>query len=112
MHSKASIIVQQTLSEAIQISHNIGATSVSLLALTGFANLHYIDGNYDQCAILLGLITDQPELDDYVNETRIEPLLQELEDHLPEQKFVKAINRGRNLDLNEVISDLLPNKIT
>ena len=103
-------LVRATFSEALNIAYHIGSSSVTLLALAGFAHLNFIDAKYVECAELIGLLTSHPELDNYVNKTRIEPILDLLSEKLSEQQLGKAIQTGHTLKLDLIVADLLPKK--
>jgi predicted ATPase/DNA-binding SARP family transcriptional activator/Flp pilus assembly protein TadD len=94
------------LREALSESTAIGVTPLTLDALAGVALLRAETGQGDSAAELVGLIVNHPAVEaDSVQVT--ETILDGLREALPAEQIEAALERGKGMDLDAVVSGLL-----
>jgi len=101
-HARAWDHLSQSLSESIAI----GVAPLTLDALVGVAQLRAETGQGDAAAELLGVILNHPSVE--VDSVQLaEAVLAGLRETLPEEQIEAALARGKTLDLDEVVAELL-----
>ncbi|MCZ7542014.1 MAG: hypothetical protein M5R40_00030 [Anaerolineae bacterium] len=75
--------------------------------LVGFAWLRLLDGQPQRGAELVGLVAHHPATDEFTMRGDMEPVRVKLEGALPPTVFAEALERGRTLDLEGVVNELL-----
>jgi tetratricopeptide (TPR) repeat protein len=101
-HTPAWDYLRQALSE----SAAIGATPLTLDALVGVARLHAEIGRGDSAAELLGVALNHPAVE--VDSTQVaETILDGLREALPAEQLEAAMERGKTLELDAVVAELL-----
>lgn len=92
--------------EALQESWDVGTTWVALAALVGLAEVRAREGDYTQAAGLVGLACGHPGSNREVVQTtgRVRALLL---DRLGAEELERAMERGREWDLGEVVAGIL-----
>lgn len=94
------------LYEALDKSAAIGVVPITLFALTGIAELQAKAKDYVQAAELLGLVLGHPAIDAQ-NKEEAEPILSVLREALPASELETALERGKTLDLKQVVAEML-----
>jgi hypothetical protein len=94
------------LCDALTQSAAIGVVPITLFALTGIAELEIKAKRYVRAAELLGLVLGHPAMDAQ-NKQEAEPLLATLREALPADELEAALERGKLLDLDTVITEVL-----
>ena len=97
---------QRALSEAMAV----GSLSVELYALVGFARLKALTGEPVGAAEWLGLIMAHPSFDTDAQQ-RAEALLTTLREALPADELEAALARGKALQLQAVVDELLADAV-
>jgi len=100
------------LLQSLTITREIGFIRDIVNLLYEFARLRVAQGNFEGAAELLALVIDHPASDLYrMLEGRIRDsareLLSKIKHDLPAEVFNAALERGRNLDLDGLIDDIL-----
>ncbi len=90
---------RQSLIQALEIARSIDSKPLVLHSMVSFATLHYLQGELDRAAELVGLIQPQPEANQDV-QLLLMRLLSTLKQEMPETKREEATSRGELLDLN------------
>jgi predicted ATPase len=91
---------------ALEKSTAIGVVPITLFALTGIAELRVKAKHYVQAAELLGLVLDHPAIDAQ-NKEEAEPILSMLREALPAGELETALERGKALELRQVVAEML-----
>jgi predicted ATPase/class 3 adenylate cyclase len=94
------------LCEAMVRSADIGAIPITLFALTGIAELQAKARRYARAAELLGLALGHPAMDAQ-NKQEAEPILAMLRQALPAGELEAALERGKSLDLEVTVTEIL-----
>jgi predicted ATPase len=101
-HAPAWEFLRQALSESMAI----GVAPLTLDALVGVARLRAETGQGDSAAELLGVVLSHPSVE--VDSAQVaETILAGLRDVLPAERLETAIERGKTLELNAVVAELL-----
>lgn len=96
------------LRESLDGAWRIGALQTSLAVITGFAQLAYMQRQYKHSAELMGVVSQEIDMDDATVERRLEPLLKHLEANMDADTLLGALEYGRvSLSLEAVVDDLL-----
>ncbi len=103
------------LLQSLRITKEIGFMRDIINLLYEFARLRVAQNNPEGAAELLALVLQHPASHQTrMHEGRIrdsaKDLLAELEDELPHETYTAALERGQELDLDEVIADLVETK--
>jgi tetratricopeptide (TPR) repeat protein len=103
---------EKYLLQSLTITKEIGFVRDIVNLLYEFARLRVAHGDLEGAAELLALVIAHPASDLYrMLEGRIrdsaEQLLSQIESDLPPDVLSAALERGRNLDIDEVVDDLL-----
>ncbi|MCP4536314.1 MAG: tetratricopeptide repeat protein [Chloroflexi bacterium] len=91
---------------ALEKSAAIGVIPITLFALTGIAELQAKAKDYVRAAELLGLVLDHPAIDAQ-NKEEAEPILSTLRETLSAGELETALERGKALDLPQVVAEML-----
>jgi tetratricopeptide (TPR) repeat protein len=91
---------------ALSESTEIGAVSLTLAALAGFARLLMQNRHYKRAAELLGLALDHPSIEVDVKHGAKLPLTT-LREKIPADELEGALERGKSLDLDTVVQEIL-----
>ncbi|MCP4544087.1 MAG: tetratricopeptide repeat protein [Chloroflexi bacterium] len=94
------------LHEALEKSVTIGVVPIALFALTGIAELQTRARRYVWAAELLGLVLGHPAMDAQ-NKQETKPTLSVLREALPASELETALERGKSLELEVVVAELL-----
>ncbi|MBN1147557.1 MAG: tetratricopeptide repeat protein [Anaerolineales bacterium] len=94
------------LYEALDLSAAIGVIPIVLFTLAGIAGLWAKAGRYERAAELLGLALNHPAVDAQ-NEREAEPILAMLRRALPAGDLEAALERGKSLELDAVVAEIL-----
>ncbi len=100
------------LVQCLTISKEVGFVRDIINLLYEFARLRVAHNNPEGAAELLGLVLQHPAshssrmLEGPIRDSA-KVLLAELEDELPHETYITALERGQELELDEVIADLL-----
>ena len=100
------------LVQCLTISKEVGFVRDIINLLYEFARLRVAQNNPEGAAELLGLVLQHPAshssrmLEGPIRDSA-KVLLAELEDELPQETYAAALERGQELELDEVIADLL-----
>jgi tetratricopeptide (TPR) repeat protein len=98
---------RRDLHQGLQLAQGLGAVPVILHAVIGFARLSARTGQAEQAAEFAGLVDVHPALVAEMRRNKLNPLLAELKAALPPETWAAAKERGRALDLNAVVQELL-----
>jgi hypothetical protein len=94
------------LREALSESTAIGLVPLTLDTLTGVALLRAETGQREQAAELLGLVLNHPAAE--ASGTQVaQAILAKLRETLPAEQLEAALERGKEMDLNTVVTGLL-----
>ncbi|MFN2167012.1 MAG: hypothetical protein ACK2U9_12220, partial [Anaerolineae bacterium] len=94
------------LREALSESTAIGVTPLTLDALTGVALLRAETGQGDLAAELVGLIANHPAVE--ADSAQVaETILDGLRDALTTERLEAALERGKGMELDAVVAELL-----
>ncbi|HEX2619749.1 MAG TPA: tetratricopeptide repeat protein [Phototrophicaceae bacterium] len=98
---------QRAFYEALTIAHELHYLSVVLEVLLGFAQIRLTAGDSDTAAAWLGLVVAHPGT--LVNTAihRVEPLKAKLEAEIGVEALTAAMERGKTLDLDTVVEEIL-----
>ena len=99
-------VAWEYLCEALPELLAIGAIVVVLEALVGVALLQAKAGRYVQAAELLGLVMNHPALDEETKQYA-DPVLATLREAFPADQLEAALERGKSLDLEAVVAEIL-----
>jgi len=104
---------EQYLFQSLRISKEIGFAREIVNLLYEYARLHVARGNPEGAVELPALVIEHPASQQYrMMEGRIrgsaKDLLAELESELSPEAYTAALERGQELDLDEVIENLSP----
>ena len=94
------------LHETLDESFAIGALPIALDALVGVAGLRAKAGQCAPAAELLGLVQSHPATKEESQQIA-EPVLAILRDKLPADQLEAALTRGKALELEAVIAEIL-----
>lgn len=100
------------LVQSLKITDEIGFIRDTLILLFEFAQLQVALGNIEQATELLAFVIQHPTsdqfrwLDGHLCDSA-KGLIAELEGELPQETYEAALERGQDLDLDEVIVDLV-----
>ncbi len=94
------------LREALGESWSIGSIFVTVEALSWLALLYARAGQAERAAELMGLVLDHPSLSEPTRREII-PILDMLRGLLPAAQLDAALERGRELDLAQVVAEVL-----
>ena len=94
------------LREALSESTAIGVTPLTLDALTGVALLRAEAGQGDSAVELIGLIVNHPAVE-VDSAQAAEAILAGLRETLPAEQLEAALERGKGLELDAVVAELL-----
>jgi len=96
------------LRESIRLSMKIGAITITLIALCGIARLRMRAGDHAGAVELLSMVLNHAASGGDVDvERESVPLLNELGQLLPPDALSAALERGRDGDLDSVVSGIL-----
>jgi tetratricopeptide (TPR) repeat protein len=95
---------------ALQEAMEVKAIILILDALTGIAGLLIQSGGYPRAAQLLGLALNHPAVQAETH-TNAKPFLDALRQALNEEQLVAEMERGKSLDLQEVVTEIVEQKI-
>jgi predicted ATPase len=93
--------------EALSVYHSIGNRWALAETLCGFAKLLIARGEKEQAVEFVTLVFANPKTNDTWAATYAKPLLASLEAELPPEVYATAIERGKALELDAVVRDLL-----
>jgi tetratricopeptide (TPR) repeat protein len=99
--------VPAMLTRAMNQSREIGDLTLVLELIVGFAHLHLKLGNITKSAELAGFAEVQPATIAETHNYRLKPLYKMLKESLPNDEYQNALERGKSLDLDHVVEDLL-----
>jgi hypothetical protein len=93
----------------IQALQSKSATFIDnrLTAVTGFALWYLLNEKVEQGAEIVGLAQAHPLFSHVLKHLRLKPLLAELAAALPADQLNAALERGKTLDLDTVIKEIL-----
>jgi tetratricopeptide (TPR) repeat protein len=100
------------LPQSLTITNEIGFIRDSINLLSEFARLQVAKGDSEQAAELLAFVLQHPAShESRMLEGRIEDsatdLLAKIEDELPQEIYTSALERGQELELDEIVADLI-----
>lgn len=101
-HDVAWLYLRQALSDSV----TIGAVPLTLDALVSVARLRVEGGQYVLAAELVGLVTNHPATEAGSIQL-VEQVLAELRDVLPAKQLAAALERGKGMNLDGAVADLL-----
>jgi predicted ATPase len=97
--------------EALRLAVEQNLTTDLLYSVLGFAAIRGYNGQVEQAVEWFGLVLHHPASD--VNVTNdIKPFLTELETRIDKTTFAAALERGKQLNLEDIIARLAPTNIT
>ncbi|HEX2619497.1 MAG TPA: tetratricopeptide repeat protein [Phototrophicaceae bacterium] len=99
-------LASSTLYQSLTISHTLRATPMTLELIAGFAWLHLHAGDQIRAAELTGLAAHHPAHNDDIR-IKLDELLPQLRTALSTDELAAALERGKALDLDTVVIDLL-----
>jgi tetratricopeptide (TPR) repeat protein len=105
LHDHAA--ARQDLEQSLRAAHQLGAIPEVLEALAGFARLFARTERADRAAEIAGLINNHPTLTPEMRNSSLEPLLAELQVALQPDVLAAGLERGRSLEVNAVVQELL-----
>jgi tetratricopeptide (TPR) repeat protein len=100
-------VARRDLHQSLQLAQELGAAPVMLHAVIGFARLFARMGLAEQSAEFAGWVDVHPALVAEMRQNKLNPLLAELQAALSPETLAAAMERGRALDLNAVVQELL-----
>lgn len=103
---------QDDLLNALKVSFPIGAYRVVLSSLVGLARLQWLRGEGTKAAELLSNVEHNPITTDSLRGNFLNPLRTEVEKALPAGAFAAAWERGKALELDSIVKDLLPDLLS
>jgi tetratricopeptide (TPR) repeat protein len=95
------------LQRSLQAAQDLGAIPEVLEALIGFARLFVRTDRADRAAEIAGLVDIHPTLTIEMRKSEFDPLLTELQAVLGTEYCAAAQERGRSLNLADVVQELL-----
>jgi tetratricopeptide (TPR) repeat protein len=99
-------IAWEYVREALKGSSASGAVPVALGGVGQVASLRAKAGRYGPAAEMLGLVLGHPALD-AENRLHADPILALLREALPADELEAALERGKSLDLEQVVAEIL-----
>jgi eukaryotic-like serine/threonine-protein kinase len=96
---------ERTLREGLQIARNLNAPPVTLSLLAAEARLRFLREDALKSAELAGFLESHPSITGDTREMWVVPLIHDLRTKLDREALDEAIERGRWLDLDDVIDD-------
>lgn len=100
--------VEGLLQTALEIATQIDFLQVILKALLGYAHLEFANNHLQRSAELVGLVSQDIDLNEPSIKRRMEPLLKLLETAMPADDLVQALEHGRaSLNLEDIRNQLL-----
>jgi predicted ATPase/DNA-binding CsgD family transcriptional regulator/tetratricopeptide (TPR) repeat protein len=103
---------EKYLSQSLRITHEIGFIRDIVNLVYEFSRLYYARGNPERATQLLTLVIDHPAsktyrmLEGHIIDSALD-LYKELESGIPPDDFQQNLQIGREMDLDQVVSDLL-----
>ncbi len=97
---------QPSLHRSLAIAQDIQAVPLILEAVMGFARFYLQGIQAAHAAELCGLVQHHPTFDSEV-QIRLDELLPQLKERLPSAELQAALERGKTLDLDTVVAELL-----
>lgn len=98
--------------QALRIGRQAKVMMLQLAALYGLARIAMARGDLSEALALITLILQYPRSFLYVREDTIIQTLDELTRLLPEAEAAKAMERGKNLQLDEVVATFLAKSVS
>ncbi len=93
-------------SQALSTAHSIGATPQMLLAIVGFVGWLTQHGQAERAATLVGLVQQHPAQNIEVRKA-LDEVMPSLKAALSPDDLAAALERGKSLDLDTVVAELL-----
>ena len=98
---------RKSATEAIKIAHNAGVKPQLLWAMVAIARLHYLNGEINESAHLLGTISADPLHSSANVKDEYESLKADLVARLTDEVFQPQVDLGRQKNLDEIVSSLI-----
>lgn len=92
--------------ESLKVSLEAGGEAAVIGAVVAYARL-YLLSQPERSAELVGMIAEHPNTNIEIREFRLKPLRAELNQSLGEMTLTMALERGRGMDLDEVVAELV-----
>jgi serine/threonine protein kinase/Tfp pilus assembly protein PilF len=102
-----NINARRYLYRALNLASKLGANQLINRALIGFAQLHYAENRSQNAAEIIGLVSNEGNLDELTLERRLEPLLQNIKESSENDTLLQALEYGRSLNIDEVVERLI-----
>jgi eukaryotic-like serine/threonine-protein kinase len=96
------------LVEAVETAYPINAAAILLEALANYAELLERTGEHLKAVEWASLLDAHPAVWSATKENRIKPLLTRLATHLAPETYQAAVERGKELQLADVIAQIIP----
>jgi len=96
----------QWFTKALKVANEINASSQIIASLIGFGGVYLQRGNIARTAELIGLAQSHPAKEAWL-QPEIDGHLAQLEETLSPQELQAALERGKTLDLDTVVQELL-----
>lgn len=104
---KEAEVIHELLYQALHTAWHMGSTPVILLVLTGFAKHFLAQGELVRCTELINLIIKSREIDEYVKEFRVLPLLTVVKSHLSTKELSDTLHKSHTHKLDQIVKSLL-----
>lgn len=102
-----SQIIHDLLMQALRLAWRTASTPITLMILSGFAKYFLIQGELVKCTELINLIIKSREIDDYVKEYRVLPLLTEIKNRLTTKELTDTLHKSHTHKLDKIVQSLL-----